>query len=730
MFVRIKYSKTKDIFILMHTIKHHFVTLPGTPLPLGVHLDRHGARFALFSRHATAVSILLFASSETEEYIEIELDPKLNKTGDIWHIWIAGIREGQLYGYKVDGPYQPLQGHRFNKNKLLLDPYAKAISGNHIWDFSKACGYIKGHPDEDLSFSTDKNYKESPKCIVVDTEFDWYDRPIQTPMEDTIIYELHVKGFTYHPSSQVLHPGTYKGLAEKIPYLKELGVTAIELMPIQEFDEFENVNVNPFTGERLKNYWGYSTIAFFAPKSSYSSSGTMGQQINEFKEMIRDFHEAGIEVFLDVVFNHTAEGDHLGPTISFKGLDNSIYYMLKDNKRFYQNFSGCGNTVNCNNPLVRDFILDCLRYWVVDMHIDGFRFDLASILGRDQDGNILQNPPLIEKISEDPILRNTKIIAEAWDAGGAYLIGHFPGRWAEWNGKFRDDVRRFWRRDNDTVANFMQRIIGSPDIYQRTNRSPLHSINFITCHDGFTMLDLVSFNEKHNLENGEDNRDGDNNNLSYNWGVEGHDAPPEILKIRRQQIKNFFTTLLVSQGVPMILAGDEMGRTQNGNNNAYCQDNEISWVNWDRRKQFEDIWRFVQCLINFRKSHPVLRQKRFLAGTIQQGFTDPDCVWHGVNCYAPDLGYFSHSIALHLNGEYARLVSGTRDNDIYIIFNASEYDLTFSLPKPFNGTYWIRVVDTSLPSPDDITLQGTPIASQDSYLCKKMSSVVLISSPV
>ncbi len=715
----------------MHPIKqHHFVTLPGTPLPLGVHLDRHGARFALFSRHATAVSILLFSSSETEEYIEIELDPKLNKTGDVWHIWIAGIREGQLYGYKVDGPYQPNQGHRFNKNKLLLDPYAKAISGNHIWDFSKACGYIKGHPDEDLSFSTDKNYKESPKCIVVDTEFDWYDRPIQTPMEDTIIYELHVKGFTYHPSSNVKHRGTFKGLTEKIPYLKELGITAVELMPIQEFDEFENVNVNPFTGERLKNYWGYSTIAFFAPKSTYSSSGTMGQQINEFKEMIRDFHEAGIEVFLDVVFNHTAEGDHLGPTISFKGFDNSIYYMLKENKRFYQNFSGCGNTVNCNNPLVRDFILDCLRYWVVDMHVDGFRFDLASILGRDQDGNILQNPPLIEKISEDPILRNTKIIAEAWDAGGAYLIGHFPGRWAEWNGKFRDDVRHFWRGDNDTVVNFMQRIIGSPDIYQKTNRSPLHSINFITCHDGFTMLDLVSFNEKHNLANGENNQDGDNNNLSCNYGVEGHDAPPEILTIRRQQIKNFFTTLFLSQGVPMMLAGDEMGRTQNGNNNAYCQDNEISWINWDRMQQFDDIHRFVRCLIQFRKMHPVLRQKHFLSGTAQQGFTHPDCVWHGVNCHAPDLGYYSHSIALHLNGAYAKLQYGTPDNDIYMIFNASEYDLAFSLPKPFNGSQWLRVVDTSLHTPDDIILQGTSIPSQESYLTKKMSSVVLISAHV
>lgn len=711
----------------MQTTKQYpFVTLPGYPLPLGVHIDRHGAQFSIFSRHATAISILLFESSETEEYIEIELDPALNKTGDIWHIWIAGIREKQLYGLKVDGPYEPAKGHRFNKHKLILDPYANAISGNHIWDFSKACGYIKGHPDRDLSFSTEKNYKESPKCLVVDTQFDWFDRPINIPMEDTIIYELHVKGFTWHSSSHVANPGTYKGLTQKIPHLKELGITAVELMPIQEFDEFENININPFTGERLKNYWGYSTIAFFAPKSSYSSSGTMGQQVNEFKEMVRDFHQAGIEVYLDIVFNHTAEGDHLGPTINFKGLDNSIYYMLKEDRRFYHNFSGCGNTVNCNHPLVRDYILDCLRYWVIDMHVDGFRFDLASILGRDQEGNILQNPPLIEKISEDPILRNTKIIAEAWDAGGAYLIGHFPGRWAEWNGKFRDDVRHFWRGDNDTVPNFMQRIIGSPDIYQRSNRSPLHSINFVTCHDGFTMLDLVSYNEKHNLANGENNLDGDNNNISHNYGVEGHDAPQAIQRIRRQQIKNFFTTLILSQGVPMVLAGDEIGRTQNGNNNAYCQDNEISWINWDRCAQFGDIHRFVQLLVQLRKKHPVFRQKQFLTGAPHNGFNHPDIQWHGINLYQPDCAFYSHSIALHLNGEYAHC-NGKPDNDSYIIYNASEYDLQFCLPQPFNGRFWRRVIDTSLDSPFDIQPDGVAI-QQESYPCKKMSAVVLISA--
>ncbi|MGL4370489.1 MAG: glycogen debranching protein, partial [Spirochaetota bacterium] len=397
-----------------------------------------------------------------------------------------------------------------------------------------------------------------------------FDRPLKTRFKDTIIYEAHVKGFTYHQSSGVENKGTYKGITEKIPYLKELGVTAIELMPIQEFDENENLNINPATGEKLKNYWGYSTISFFAPRGRYASTGATGEQVYEFKEMVRDLHNAGIEIILDVVFNHTAEGDHSGPTLCFRGIDNTIYYMLEQDKRYYKNYSGCGNTFNCNNPIAREFIIDCLKFWVIEMHIDGFRFDLASILGRDEAGNILANPPLIERIEADPILRNTKIIAEAWDAAGAYQVGNFPGRWAEWNGKYRDDIRRFWKGDENMTGVFATRLTGSSDLYGNS-RSPLHSINFITCHDGFPLNDLVCYNGKHNEANGEQNRDGENNNLSYNWGIEGPESTELLENLRKQMLRNFLATLFLSQGTPMLLSGDEFRRTQKGNNNAYCQ---------------------------------------------------------------------------------------------------------------------------------------------------------------
>jgi len=548
-------------------------------------------------------------------------------------------------------------------------------------------------------------------------------------MDETIIYELHVKGFTFSSTSGTTAPGTYRGLAEKIPYLKELGITAVELMPVQEFDEFENVNVNPLTGEKLKNFWGYSTISFFAPKAQYSHSGKMGEQVSEFREMVKQFHNSGIEVILDIVFNHTAEGDHLGPTINFRGIDNSIYYILKNDKRFYHNFSGCGNTLNCNHPLVRDYILDCLRYWVVEMYVDGFRFDLASILGRDQKGNILSNPPLLERISEDPILRNTKIIAEAWDAGGAYQVGAFPGRWAEWNGVYRDDVRSFWRRDTGTVRNFATRLTGSYDLYGSLNKNPLNSINFITCHDGFTMNDLVSYTTKHNIANGEHNRDGENNNLSFNLGIEGNDATPLIHSLRNRLIKNFMTTLFMSQGVPMILAGDEFRRTQQGNNNAYCQDNEISWLNWDLMDTHSDIVRFLKMLIRFRKQHPVLRQARFATGETATGFNAPDCQWHGIQPGKPDWNDHSHSIALQLNGRYTRLTHEGTDRDIYMVFNASLYTLKFQIPRPFNGSKWIDIIDTSRESPYDILDEkDASLIEGKEIRVKKLSSRVLIST--
>jgi len=474
---------------------------PGKPLPLGATVVEGGVQFAIFSRHATSIILQLFNKSEDKDpSFEVTLDPEKNKTGDIWHIFIEGIRAGQLYGYRADGPYEPKKGMRFNKNKLLLDPYTRAVTGNFNWDLSDARGYDIGSPQGDLSFCTVDSAGGAPKCIVVDETFDWGDdRPLKIPIKDTVIYETHVRGLTCHPSSQVKHPGTFQGVIEKIAYLKQLGITAVEFLPVQEFDESEIIRRDPTTGEQLVNYWGYSTISFFAPKSRYSSSGTMGEQVHEFKKMVRELHKAGIEVILDVVFNHTAEGDETGPTLCFRGLDNKIYYMLRGRGRRYKNYSGCGNTLNCNHPLVRGFILDCLRYWVVKMHVDGFRFDLASILGRDQHGRVLENPPLIERIAEDPVLRDAKIIAEAWDVAGAYQVGSFPGtRWAEWNGCFRDDIRHFWHGDHGMAPKLATRLAGSSDLYQESGRAPFHSINFVTCHDGFTLRDLVSYATKHN----------------------------------------------------------------------------------------------------------------------------------------------------------------------------------------------------------------------------------------
>jgi len=460
----------------------------GIPLPLGASVRYDGIRFSLFSRHAQSVVLILFRSGEIQEdYIEIPLDPVKNKTGDIWHVFVRGLKTGQEYSYRIDGPYEPSKGHRYNRNMLLIDPYSRALSNDFTWDLSRALGYNTASPEKDLIPGREDSLPFVPRGIVIGGGDTRERVPLNLPQNEYIIYELHVRGFTYHGSSGVGRRGTFSGLAEKIPYLRELGVNAVELMPVQEFDEFENIHVNPVTGERLKNYWGYNTLSFFAPKGNYASRRDNGRQAEEFRDMVRSFHDAGIEVILDVVFNHTAEGDQVGPTVSFRGIDNSIYYILEDDKRFYKNYSGCGNTFNCNHPFVREFILDALRYWVIEMRVDGFRFDLASILGRDQNGKILSNPPLIERIEEDPILRNTKIIAEAWDAAGAYQVGHFPGRWSEWNGRYRDDVRKFWRGDKNTAGYFATRITGSSDLYEMSGRRPYQSINFITCHDGFTL---------------------------------------------------------------------------------------------------------------------------------------------------------------------------------------------------------------------------------------------------
>ncbi|HOS38845.1 MAG TPA: glycogen debranching protein GlgX [Spirochaetota bacterium] len=705
------------------------ITLPGYPSPLGVKLDMNGAQFAVFSRHATSVTLVLFESADPDAPVEeFVLDPHLNKTGDIWHLWIAGVSEGQLYGYRMDGPYLPFRGHRFNPHKLLLDPYARSIAGGPVWDLRHSRGFDPDSPEADLSFSKADNAACAPRCIVVNTEVDLFDRPLKTPLADTIIYELHVRGFSVHPSSGVEFAGTYRGIIEKIPYLKELGVTAVELMPVQEFDELENINVDPATGERLRNYWGYSTMSFFAPRGRYSHAGCMGEQVYEFKDMMCALHEAGLEVILDVVFNHTAEGDQMGPTLSFRGIDNSIYYILDENRRLYKNFSGCGNTINCNHPLVRDFIIDCLKFWVVEMHVDGFRFDLASILGRDQTGAILANPPLIEKIMEDPILRSTKIIAEAWDAAGAYQVGNFPGRWAEWNGKFRDDVRRFWRGDENTVGYFATRITGSSDLYGGENKGPLHSINFITCHDGFTMNDLVSFRDKHNEANGEGNRDGENSNLSANYGIEGAEVTPFIERRRVRQIKNFIATLFLAQGVPMLLAGDEFRRTQRGNNNAYCQDNDISWIDWGCLERHREIVRFCREMIRFRKEHHALRKNEFFTGSAHNDHPEPDISWHGTRPGEPDWLPGSRFIACLLNGAYVEDEYGTPDVDIYMVFNASLFSYPVLLPPPPSGGAWRVAVDTALPEPDDIAPSGCerPLDGLR-YRVQRGSTVVLIS---
>ena len=708
-------------------------TSPGTPLPLGTTLSEHGVQFSVFSRHATALVLQLFNSASGNDLSgEIILDPEHNKTGDIWHVLVEGITAGQLYGYRAEGPYRPQKGLRFNKNKLLLDPYTRAVSGNFNWDLSDARSYDSNSPEGDLSFSALDSAGGAPKSIVVDNSFDWGDdRPLKIPMKDTIIYETHIRGLTSHPSSGVSHPGTFQGVIEKIPYLQHLGITAVELLPIHEFDEHEIMRKDPTTGRQLTNYWGYSTISFFAPKGRYSSSGSMGEQVQEFKKMVIALHKAGIEVILDVVFNHTAEGDETGPTLCFRGLDNTIYYLLSEGGRRYKNFSGCGNTLNCNHPVVRGLILDCLLYWVIEMHVDGFRFDLASILGRDQEGKILKNSPLIERIAENPVLRDTKIIAEAWDAGGAYQVGGFPGRWAEWNGHYRDDIRRFWSGDAGMVPQLATRLAGSSDLYQKNGRAPFHSVNFVTCHDGFTLNDLVSYSTKHNEANGHTNEDGTNENFSCNYGVEGETDSETINTLRTRQVKNFIATLMLSQGVPMLLGGDEFRRTQRGNNNAYCQDNELSWYDWNFVKQHKGIVRFTKELIAFRKRHPFLRRTHFFSGEDTDHDGIADISWYTAAAHDPDWRDDSTSLACLIDGSYPEMSGDVTDNDLYLIFNGSEKACNFVLPQLPSGKTWWRALDTALTAPRDIVPDGKerPVKPNRPYRAAPRSVVVLLSKP-
>lgn len=682
----------------------------GRPLPLGATALAEGINFSLLCRHGTAVHLVLYPLEGPGVLGEITLDPRKHRTGDHWHIQISGLPREFRYGWRVDGPRG--RGHRFDPSIVLLDPAATALSDGVVW----------GAEVPPTGRGTHR------RSLFVRRHFDWQeDVPPLTPLEDSLIYELHVRGFTCHPSSGVAHPGTFLGLVEKIPYLKELGVTAVELLPIHEFDENDCPFTNPLTGEKLRNFWGYNSIAFAAPKAAYAATAREHNQVNEFREMVRQLHAAGIEVILDVVFNHTGEGDDRGRTYSFRGLDNELYYMLGPDGR-YLNFSGCGNTLNCNHPVVRDLILTCLRFWVGEMHVDGLRFDLASVLGRDRQGNVLAEPPVIETIVEDGVLADTKLIAEPWDAVGLYQVGRFPfgRRWSEWNGRYRDEVRRFWRGDPGMAGALATRMCGSADLYEKTGRRPQHSINFVTCHDGFTLYDLVSYNHKHNWANGEGNRDGAAENYSWNCGVEGPTSDPQVLALRRRQAKNFLATLFLSQGVPMLLAGDEFLRTQQGNNNAWCQDNEISWVDWTLAEKNADILRFTRMLSALRRRHPALRRRTFFRGRGPSGDLVPDIIWHGVEPEQPDFSPWSRSLAFSLDGS---LTGREPDCDFYVVCNAWQETLLFRIPRSPSGRPWRRVLDTALPSPQDIVEEdaGPRIPALSRYPVAPYSLVVLIS---
>ncbi len=710
---------------------------PGKALPFGATIMPRGVQFSIFSRHATAVWLQLYANEEDgEPECEISLDPAYNKTGDCWHITVEGLQAGQLYMYRMDGPHIPREGMRFNKHKVLLDPYAKELTGTFRWNLRDALGYIPDHPDGDLSFSEASDAAVMPKCVVVDDEFDWGgDQPLNYSLRNIIIYETHVKGLTCHSSAAekfgISHSGSFRGVIEMIPYLSELGVTSLELLPVQEFGEYEYQNrSNPLSGEALKNYWGYSSIAFFAPKASYSSSRGRGEAVREFKEMVKDLHSAGIEVILDIVFNHSGEGDQNGHTFGFRGIDNRIYYMLAPNPRYYMNYSGCGNTMNCNHPVVRGMIIEALRYWVQEMHVDGFRFDLGSILGRDKNGELMDNPPVLERIAEDPVLRDTKIIAEAWDAGGGYQVGNFPGgRWAEWNDRYRDDMRSFWRGDEGRVRDFATRFGGSADLYLQTGRKPFHSINFVTSHDGFTLWDLVSFENKHNEANGENNRDGHNNNISSNFGCEGPSDDKHILAVRKRMVKNVLATLLLSSGTPMILGGDEITRTQGGNNNAYCQDNDISWYDYRRLDMNPGIFRFARMLIDFRKSHPVLQRQEFFPGCDVSQNQVLDISWYDEHGGSMDWNRKENVIALRIDGSKKEIHSDQNDADLLMFFNASDGGREFTLVSAKPGQRWYRVVDSGMASPEDVLQEENAVrmARQGSYCVVPRSLVVFIS---
>jgi isoamylase len=685
-------------------INHDLNLAVGRNSPLGATVVSDGVNFSIFSRNASGVELLLFDQADDARATRvIQINAATNRTLDYWHVFVPGIRTGQLYGYRMHGPFDLERGMRFDPDKLLLDPYGRGVAVPK--QYNRMIATIPGD-----------NVASAMKSVVLDSNaYDWEgDSPLHRPASRSIIYEMHVRGFTRHPNSGVPERkrGTFAGLIEKIPYLRELGITAVELLPVFQFDPGH-------APSGLVNYWGYDPISFFAPHSGYSSSQDPCGPMDEFRDMVKALHRADIEVILDVVFNHTAEGDHNGPTVSFRGLENGVYYVLEKNRSRYANYSGTGNTLNANHPVVRRMIVDSLRYWVNEMHVDGFRFDLASILNRDELGNLMPSPPLLWDIDSDPVLAGSKLIAEAWDAAGLYQVGSFPGHsWREWNGRFRDDIRSFLRGDEDTVGRLADRLIGSPEIYAHKAREAEQSVNFVTCHDGFTLNDLVSYSQKHNEENGEEGRDGTDDNRSHNWGVEGPSDDPAVETLRNRHVKNFLTVTMVSLGLPMIMMGDEMRRTQRGNNNAWCQDNETSWLDWKLLEKHADMHRFVKLL----NRHRLMRGDDSLDSrlSLNELLLKGKGAWHGVKLWAPDWSPKSHSLAMHM--------SCSADNlTFYVILNAYHEPLEFELPLVRDGKHqWRRWIDTSFDSPDDITeWRSAPKVTTSIYAAGSHSVTVL-----
>lgn len=679
---------------------------PGRSHPLGARILRDGVNFSVYSKNCVSMELLLFDTADAlQPSRAITLDPSSHKTYHYWHVFVPGLKPGQIYGFRAHGPFDPSRGFRFNGDKVLLDPYGKAVAVPEGYSRKAATG-----PGE--------NTAAAMKSVVCDPgDYDWEgDVPLKRPFAGTVIYEMHVGGFTRHPNSGVPREkrGTYAGLVEKIPYLKELGITAVELMPVFQYDWQD-------APEGRVNYWGYCPVSFFAPHHAYSSRKDPLGVLDEFRDMVKALHREGIEVILDVVFNHTAEGNHDGPTLCFKGLENGVYYILDEDGSSYADYTGTGNTLNANNPIVRRMIVDSLHYWVEQMHVDGFRFDLASILARDETGQPMKNPPILWDIDSDPVLAGVKLIAEAWDAAGLYQVGSFVGdNWKEWNGRFRDDVRGFFRGDGGTVRLFASRLLGSPDIYGHEEREPEQSIHFISCHDGFTLNDLVSYNSKHNEANGEENRDGSNWNFSCNCGTEGPTNDLEIQRMRNRQVKNFLAVTLIALGAPMLLMGDEARRTQRGNNNGYCQDNELGWFDWSLPETHSDILRFCRLMIHYRIRREVMSGSSGLS--LNQILGRARIEWHGVRLHQPDWGHDSHSIALTAWSLDERLM-------FHLMFNAYWEPLEFQLPPVQAGPAfaWRRTMDTSLESPDDIAYRkDAKIISGDSYVVQPRSIVSLV----